>query len=161
MKTLQERFDSKYEIVEPGGCWVWTAGVKSKNYGVIRDENGVMQLAHRMSWELHNGKIPYRDGYHGMCVLHRCDNPLCVNPDHLFLGSIADNAADMVSKNRSPNNKGMLNPNVKLTDGDIVTIRLLAKTTSNYKLAKLFRVGFTQIGRIVRGEQRRDADVCG
>ena len=104
-ETLQERFDSRYEIVEPGGCWVWMGHISDNGYGHgyghIR-VNGRMKLAHRVSWELHVGKIPVGTGHHGTCVLHRCDNASCVRPDHLFLGSQADNMQDMMNKGREP-----------------------------------------------------------
>jgi hypothetical protein len=93
--TLEERFWSR--VRKSDGCWEFVSGA-SKGYGYLnigrRDEQEV--LAHRYSWELHNGPIP-----DGLLVLHRCDNPPCVRPDHLFLGTKKDNADDMVRKGRS------------------------------------------------------------
>ena len=82
-----------------GSCWLWTGTTKPDGYGKISgDRRGRQRTlrAHRVSWELHRGPIP-DDAY----VLHRCDDPRCVNPAHLFLGSPADNARDMVAKGRS------------------------------------------------------------
>lgn len=90
-------------IVRPalGHCWVWTGGKvsKTKPYGKMTHwENGKNrhQTAHRFSYELRSGPIPDK-----MCVLHRCDNPPCVNPDHLFLGTAKDNTRDKLLKERS------------------------------------------------------------
>ena len=97
MKTMQERFDAKY-IPEPmSGCWLWEGAVCGGGYGCI-GETGTRKIlaAHRVSWELHNGKIP-----DGKWVLHKCDVRPCVNPEHLFLGTLQDNMDDMVSKGRS------------------------------------------------------------
>lgn len=74
------------------GCWMWS--VPSDRYGTIRVDGRTVK-AHRYSWELAHGAIPS-----GMSVLHKCDRPLCVNPDHLFLGSQRDNVRDMASKGR-------------------------------------------------------------
>lgn len=92
-----ERFWSKVKKTET--CWVWTAGTfKYRNgYGQFRVRRGdPPAYAHRFAWELVNGPIPQ-----GLHVLHRCDNPPCVNPAHLFLGTQIDNYRDMVSKGRS------------------------------------------------------------
>jgi hypothetical protein len=79
------------------GCWIWTGETGTRGYGMF-EKGRVRMRAHRYSWELHNGPIPTDDGE--WCVCHKCDTPKCVNPDHLFLGRDADNAADMVRKGR-------------------------------------------------------------
>lgn len=82
------------KVKKTDNCWLWQAATAGKGYGVIRFE-ARQQYAHRVSWQLHFGKIPF-----SMCVLHKCDIPSCVNPEHLFLGTIADNNADMKQKGR-------------------------------------------------------------
>ncbi len=80
------------------GCYLWT-GKKNKNgYGRIK-VNGKEQAAHRVSYAIANGAIP-----DGMCVLHRCDTPACVNPEHLFAGTVIDNLRDMHAKGRARGN---------------------------------------------------------
>lgn len=76
------------------GCWTWLASKKHDGYGK-RKHNGKMTTAHRVSFEMEFGPIP-----DGLAVLHRCDNPPCVRPDHLFLGTQQENIADMVAKGR-------------------------------------------------------------
>jgi hypothetical protein len=78
-----------------GRCWNWTASHDRKGYGQLMCSPGKLQRAHRVSWAVHIGELPA-----GRCVLHRCDNRSCVNPEHLFLGSIADNNRDMFAKGR-------------------------------------------------------------
>lgn len=96
---LLERFESKFEKVD--GCWEWMGYRNRTGYGGIgvplsgRNSYFVQRYAHRVSWELYRGPIPDK-----ICVCHRCDNPSCVNPDHLFLGSRKDNTQDMVKKGR-------------------------------------------------------------
>jgi hypothetical protein len=94
---IEDRFWAKVEPEPNSGCWIWVGTRAYKDYGYIRGsgEWAAMIGAHRVSWELHNGAIP--DGLH---VLHRCDNPWCVNPDHLFLGSSKDNHWDAALKGR-------------------------------------------------------------
>lgn len=83
-----------------GECWEWQGYRIDKGYGRLRHEGG-KKLAHRVSYEAFVGAIP-----DGMCVLHKCDNPPCVNPDHLFLGTNLDNVKDCINKGR---HKGVYN----------------------------------------------------
>ncbi len=93
-RPLADRFWEKVSVGE--NCWLWTGNVNSKGYGVIWIDQAERAYAHRVSWELHHGPIP-----DGMLVLHHCDNPPCVNATKcLFLGTPADNTADMMSKGR-------------------------------------------------------------
>lgn len=85
----------KYVSKEKNGCWNWTSNLDSRGYGQIRRQRKTFH-AHRFSWQLHKSEIP-----DGLCVLHRCDNPRCVNPEHLWLGTLSDNTQDMIAKGRS------------------------------------------------------------
>jgi hypothetical protein len=92
---LEVRFWMKVE--KSDGCWKWTASKDGAGYGRLSRERGKGPLvASRVSWEIHFGNIP--DGSH---VLHRCDNPECTRPDHLFIGDAALNAADKSAKGRA------------------------------------------------------------
>ena len=96
--SLRERFERKFMPEPISGCWIWTGSLNKRHngYGQIRIGDGKPLLAHRASYELHIGTIP-----DGMCVLHKCDVPCCVNPNHLFLGTHADNMRDCHSKGRA------------------------------------------------------------
>lgn len=93
MREFEDRFWSKVD--KTGDCWEWNAAKLPFGYGLF-GSNGKTFRAHRVAWELTFGKIEGR-----LLVCHKCDNPPCVNPDHLFLGTHKDNFDDMVSKNRS------------------------------------------------------------
>jgi hypothetical protein len=91
------RFFDKVSPEPNSGCWLWDSAVNNKGYGLIfNSDPDKERQAHRVSWRLHRGEIPT-----GMCVLHRCDVPLCVNQNHLFLGTMKDNTQDMIKKGRA------------------------------------------------------------
>lgn len=119
-RPIAERFADKF-IPEPmSGCWLWTGAVQPETgYGALNRVGGVVG-AHRLSWELHRGPIPY-----GLHVLHKCDIRSCVNPDHLFLGTNKDNIDDMKRKGRDRHRgpQGEAHPRAKLTVTDVLAIR--------------------------------------
>lgn len=100
-RPILEKFMEKVDRNHPSGCWQWTGSKDSWGYGQIRivSSSGGSKIrgAHRISFELFKGEIP--DGYF---VCHTCDNPRCVNPDHLFLGTQTDNMQDRLRKGRNP-----------------------------------------------------------
>ena len=89
------RLMNKTKVNEITGCWEWQGGRNNIGYGMIRGEHG-MRTTHRVSYEVHKGAIPA-----GMIVMHDCDNPLCVNPSHLRIGTHKDNTHDMMRKGRN------------------------------------------------------------
>ena len=113
VKSFRERFWENIEIIPESGCWIWMGYCDP--YGHIHI-NGLPTRTHRASWIFHNGAIP-----DGMWVLHRCDTPSCCNPNHLFLGTCADNNKDMLSKGR--HGTGGAHRNCKLTEQQVHLIR--------------------------------------
>lgn len=110
--TPEERFWSCVDT--HGECWVWLGGIADTGYGRVFITKGVQLYSHRVSWELLHGKIE-----DGMFVCHKCDNRLCVNPSHLFLGTHLENIADRVSKNRTANKRQPKLVNISKTDTHI------------------------------------------
>jgi HNH endonuclease len=144
--SVKERFDSKW-IPEPfSGCWLWTHYANQSGYGVFgigsrTDGTRATILAHRMSWRLNKGEIP-----NALRVLHTCDTPACVNPNHLFLGTIRDNALDMIRKHRKATFPRELNPSAKLTEDNVSEIR--RSTLSLRRTARQFGVSQGTIWKI-------------
>jgi len=132
-----------------GQCWAWTGALTP--YGSFTAHKQVR--AHRFSWELHCCSIPA-----GIHVLHHCDNPKCVNPSHLFLGTHTDNMQDMIAKGRfvshqSARPHGEKHALAKLTDADVVRIREMnLNGESQARLGSLFNVNSSTIGHVVRRE---------
>lgn len=146
MACPRQRFNERYRVDSDTGCWLWTAGYSANGYGKLR-VNGPLMGAHRLSYLLHVGEIP-----DGMCVCHRCDNPACVNPDHLFLGTHADNMKDKHKKGRcvGPDRKGSKNTRAKLTEKQVKGIR--AANEARASLAKRYGVSCTTIYMIRSGK---------
>lgn len=170
---LIERFESKF-IPEPNsGCWLWTAGGDKHGYGRFRigsmtDGTRRTAIAPRISWEIYRGPLPEQ-----MNVLHCCDNPYCVNPDHLFLGTQTDNMQDCAKKLRTskgerhsaiqkahiptgpdhprygkPGFAGETNGQAKLTDDQVRSIRSDMRTQA--AIALDYGVAFQTISKIKR-----------
>lgn len=130
-----ERFWSRVQKTD--SCWLWLGGRNNKGYGFL-GVRGRNTLAHRFSYEIHHGPIP-----DGLLVCHTCDVPACVRPDHLWLGTVKQNADDMVRKGRGRNYRaeGVDNPRAKLTEQSVRDMRLLySHGHSLTALATLFNV---------------------
>jgi hypothetical protein len=166
-KPLEERFWEKVTIVGLDECWLWVGGVfrNGMHYGQFQYE-GRPHNAHRIAWVLTNGEIPT-----GVRVLHSCDNPPCVNPRHLFLGSDADNMKDMATKGRGrlqrPFNRavgdrhgmhlhpervrrGEAHPRSILTDEVVLEVRRLHREgTKQSDLSRQFGIEKTVLSKVV------------
>lgn len=147
-KSLEQRFWEKVIRREDDACWGWTAAKANGGYGVLGNGNRLVR-AHRLSYELHVGPIPA-----GMEVCHRCDNPECTNPQHLFLGTHADNVQDMLQKRRD------WAGGRKLTREQVRDVyQRIHAGESAYHLADEFGVSRKTIQRIGRRETYRNVEV--
>ena len=137
------RFWSNVDIKGPDDCWEWKRGCFNHGYGAFRYENKTQQ-AHRFAWEQVNGLIPEE-----MFVCHSCDNPICVNPLHLFLGTPKNNMDDMVRKGRS--SRGMKRHTAKLNEKIVLEIRRKYRygTCSHKELSEEYGVAKSTITRII------------
>lgn len=174
-KPIEQRFWKRVNKAGPimphmtTPCWVWTGSTNGKGYGHIGVGKNKLTLVHRLSYTLHLGAIP-----EGMFVCHKCDNPQCVRPDHLFIGTVKDNVADMISKGRQvltkgpgwkkgnknyllvDHKKGESHPSSKLTESDVVEVRSrwsnrhVTKVTQQ-QLANEKGVSRSAISEILRG----------
>ena len=147
--SLRDRFDRRVgRSAAPDGCWTWLASRSRAGYGYFR-VNGRTRNAHRVAYELANGEIP-----DGMVVRHDCDNPACVNPSHLRLGTMKDNTADMMSRGRDDHGvtRGEDNAKHVLRNIDVSIMRYLRECGVKLAhLAPLFGVSQARVSQICRG----------
>ena len=146
VRTLEERFWPKVDVRGADECWLWRANVTA-GYGQIRRSSTVSIQAHRASYEIAHGPIP-----DGLCVLHSCDNPLCVNPGHLSLGTLADNNADCRKKGRHNCGRaaGEQHSRAKLTLEDVTEIR--SSSALHREIALKFNISKSHVSNIRSGK---------
>lgn len=164
--TVALRFWSKvFKSQQPSECWVWMGARNHKGYGRFSTSHQHTFQSHRIAWMLCNGPIPA-----GMCVCHHCDNPPCCNPAHLFIGTVADNQADMKRKGRATGPKNPVRGSghyahqhpelvlrgskcgmAKLSESLVSEIRdrYSSRTVSMYQLGREYGVARTLIGMII------------
>lgn len=147
----QERFEQRFIRASDDDCWHWIGWKNDKGYGAAI-YGGRRQYAHRVSFQLYRGEIPDK-----LCVLHRCDNPACVNPKHLWLGTKKDNNQDRAAKGRSnltDKARGEQNGLAKLTQEQVNEIRrrYAAGGITVRQLAKEYPVSKSEVHNIIRQE---------
>ena len=145
---LKRRIEGRYVVDPATGCWNWTLSTIGKGYGQCNVRYLKERFAHRVAYRAFRGPIP-----DGRDVLHTCDNRLCVNPRHLFLGSKKDNAQDMKAKGRHL--YGERNTEAKLTEKQVLQIHRLYRAggVSTYQLADMFGVIQGTIWKILQGQR--------
>ncbi|MDQ3539711.1 MAG: HNH endonuclease [Chloroflexota bacterium] len=136
------------KVDKSGECWLWTAYRDRDGYGDVRMD-GRKLVAHRVMWIIEHGPIP-----EGLYICHHCDNPPCVNPAHLFLGTNQENQLDAVRKGRQRGFSpfGELNSHAKLTTAQVAEIRRLYAEgdVTQWQLGATFGVSDATISKIVR-----------
>lgn len=138
--------DDERSIWEPNsGCLLWLGSVNKQGYGRVRVE-GIVVRAHRASYELHKGKIP-----EGLFVCHTCDNPSCINPNHLYAGTRRQNTDDAVNRNRFKPRKGEENSTAALSNEQAMEVFLAIG--SQRQIAKRFGISQTGVSYIKRGKR--------
>lgn len=146
MSDHLRRFYEKIRVDKETGCQEWIAALNSDGYGKFGID-GSWVLAHRFSWTLVYGSIPC-----GMLILHKCNNPKCVNPSHLYVGTDADNARDMLEADPYCRS-GEANNRAKLSNSNVIEIRrLLSEGVMQKDIAPIFGVHSGSISKIANGK---------
>lgn len=154
-QELQRRFWQKVDLT--GDCWIWTGVTNRQGYGQFWDpQRRTMGLAHRFAYETYVGDLRHhrhQAGPVGQVVCHRCDNPSCVRPAHLFVGTQRDNVRDAVAKGRLNDRAGSRNPRARLTPEDVAAIRAYA--TGRYgersEIARRWGISTGYVSKILQG----------
>ena len=148
------RFWSRVDVKSESECWEWTRGTTSDGYGVFHFGNSSIRT-HRFSFQQHFGQIREHD-----CVCHTCDNPKCVNPSHLWVGTRADNNADKEAKQRGVHpdqSNGEGNTNASITTPEVIAIKVMArKGMPQARIAAFIGVSNAAVCMIVQGDRRQD-----
>jgi HNH endonuclease len=157
VKTLADRAAEFWAQVQRGdGCWLWQGPLIESGYGNFNINYREVRGAHRAAWVFTHGPIPA-----GLCICHRCDNPQCVRPDHLFLGTTADNTRDAAAKGRmrNGNQKCERNANAKLT---WITVDLArqwhSEGVARQEIARRLGVAAATVFAILRGVTWKESD---
>jgi len=146
-----KRFWSKVNRKGPNECWLWMGSCKENGYpqlgvGSITNGTRTMRMAHRLSWLIHFGEVPPKK-----YVLHHCDTPRCVNPNHLYLGGNAENARDAVNRNRIRH--GVTHPHAKLNEKKVKRVRKMFAAGKNFsQIAAKMKVSPSTIQQVITGE---------
>lgn len=142
MMNMLNRFLDKVE--KTSDCWIWTASRNTSGYGQFSiGGGGYTELAHRVAYKLFVGPIPS-----GLCVCHSCDNRACVNPDHLWLGTVAQNNLDKLRKGRARSGAGQRNRHARITPDDVMKIR--TDNRAQKEIAASFGISQAQVSKIRR-----------
>jgi len=151
----KDRILRNIRINKRSGCWEWQLSTYVKGYGQLSVQ-GDKWLAHRYSFFIFVGEIPK-----GLCVCHTCDNPSCVNPEHLWLGTYKENTEDMIKKGRHSfylNKTGERHPFSKITDREAIEIcNLVNLGNSHISVANMFGLSRTHVSQMVFGKKRKNA----
>ena len=143
--SIEEKL--KRYVIGNCNCWNWIGSKDRDGYGVFGHHRNKQIKAHRASYAFYVGEIP-----NGMMVCHSCDNPSCINPQHLFVGTAKDNTQDMIKKQRRPILSGENHPNAKITDHQAHEIKQLRKQNVPLtSIANQYGISFQTVSSIAKG----------
>ena len=144
-RPFMQRFEEKIEMIPECGCWIWTAATNIHGYGLFIF-NGKMQSTHRISWQVYRGAIPA-----GMFILHRCDTRLCVNPNHLRIGTQKENIQECHSKGRAGYKFGEHNGQSILLESQV--LQIMSDSREHYIIAKDYNISSSLVSALKKGKR--------